>query len=85
MYLDRRFARGETDPALRASRWSNRLAQKVRELGPYAAIALLLPGGSLIALALWSRRNRAPATIPLLRTLVVMAMFGTSLVLPGST
>jgi hypothetical protein len=31
----------------------------VRQLGPYAAIELLLPGGSLLAIALWLyRRNR---------------------------
>jgi hypothetical protein len=30
-----------------------------RQLGPYAAIELLLPGGSLVAIALWLyRRNR---------------------------
>jgi hypothetical protein len=36
-----------------------RAAQVVRQLGPYAAIELLLPGGSLLAIALWLyRRNR---------------------------
>jgi hypothetical protein len=30
----------------------------LRGLGPYAAIALLMPGGSLIALALWVYRHR---------------------------
>jgi hypothetical protein len=36
-----------------------RAAQVVRQLGPYAAIELLLPGGSLLAIALWlCRRNR---------------------------
>jgi hypothetical protein len=36
-----------------------RTAQVVRQLGPYAAIELLLPGGSLLAIALWLyRRNR---------------------------
>jgi hypothetical protein len=33
--------------------WKGRLARFVRVLGPYAAIELLLPGGSLIALCLW--------------------------------
>jgi hypothetical protein len=28
-------------------------------LGPYAAIELLLPGGTLIALAFWAFRNRS--------------------------
>ena len=33
--------------------WKGRLVRFVRVLGPYAAIELLLPGGSLIALLLW--------------------------------
>ncbi len=33
--------------------------QAVKQLGPYAAIELLLPGGSLLAIALWLyRRHR---------------------------
>ena len=31
---------------------------KVRDLAPYAAIELVLPGGSLIALALWFYRRQ---------------------------
>jgi hypothetical protein len=38
--------------------WINRLATPVRAFGPYALIELILPGGSLIALALWIFRNR---------------------------
>jgi hypothetical protein len=34
------------------------LARSVRELGVYAAIALVLPGGSLIVLAVWAFRHR---------------------------
>jgi hypothetical protein len=30
-----------------------------RALGPYAAIELILPGGSLIALSVWALRHRA--------------------------
>lgn len=30
----------------------------LRELGPYAAIELILPGGSLLALLLWFYRRR---------------------------
>lgn len=32
-----------------------------RELGVYAAIALLIPGGSLIALCVWALRHREAA------------------------
>jgi len=36
-----------------------RVVQGARQLAPYAAIELLLPGGSLVAIALWLyRRNR---------------------------
>jgi hypothetical protein len=38
-------------------------AQALRRLGPYAAIELLLPGGSLLAILLWLyRRHRARAS-----------------------
>lgn len=36
----------------------SRLMALLRQLGPYAAIELLLPGGSLIALALWLYRRQ---------------------------
>jgi hypothetical protein len=39
--------------------WMVRLAGALRALGPYAAIELLVPGGTLIALALWVFRNRS--------------------------
>lgn len=35
-----------------------RLAGSMREVGFYAAVALIVPGGSLIALSLWALRNR---------------------------
>jgi hypothetical protein len=34
----------------------------VRSLGPYAAIELLLPGGSMVALLYWWYRQRASRT-----------------------
>lgn len=33
----------------------------LRQLGPYAAIELVLPGGSLLALLLWLCRRRSTA------------------------
>jgi hypothetical protein len=42
------------------SRQLHALGEVVRSLGPYAAIGLLLPGGSLIALLLWLYRHYAP-------------------------
>jgi hypothetical protein len=35
-----------------------RLGRSAREIGPYAALALLLPGGTLIACLLWMARHR---------------------------
>jgi hypothetical protein len=37
--------------------WLRRGASILRAIGPYAAIELLLPGGSLMALALWLARR----------------------------
>jgi len=39
--------------------WFARLPALLRGLGPYAAIELLLPGGSIIALLIWLYRHRA--------------------------
>ena len=38
--------------------WKGRIVRAVRVLGPYAAIELLLPGGSVIALLLWLYQRR---------------------------
>ena len=39
--------------------WRARLPRPIRELGVYAAIELILPGGSLLALSLWLLRHHA--------------------------
>jgi hypothetical protein len=36
-----------------------RLGRSAREIGPYAALALLLPGGTLIAGLIWTLRHRS--------------------------
>jgi len=46
-----------------------RIVDTVRGLGPYAALELLVPGGSVLALALWTFRNRARLSAPLRRLL----------------
>jgi hypothetical protein len=38
--------------------WIIRLAGLLKALGPYAAIELILPGGTLIAIAVWAIRRR---------------------------
>ena len=37
------------------------LFRQVRSLGPYLAIELILPGGSIVALLLWTFRNQPAA------------------------
>ena len=43
--------------------WVDRNRDTARALGPYAAAALLLPGGTLIAGALWLYRQRKSARV----------------------
>lgn len=42
---------------VRFATWLARGLAALRQLGPYAAIELILPGGSLIALVLWLYRR----------------------------
>jgi hypothetical protein len=73
MHLGRRLARSD---AMR------RLLRAVGRTSPYTLIALTLPGGSLIALAMWILQNRAVPSVPL-RTALLIAAAGTALVLPA--
>ena len=41
----------------RLAAWMARLGAILRQLGPYAAIEILLPGGTLMALLLWLYRR----------------------------
>jgi hypothetical protein len=43
--------------SVRFAEWLTRGIATLRQLAPYAAIELLLPGGSLIALVLWIYRR----------------------------
>ena len=62
--------------------WTDRLVGSMRDLAPYAALGLALPGGSLIALALWTARHHAMATLGWRRVrarmIVVVAVFATA-------
>ena len=40
---------------MKAVEW---ILRQLRSLGPYLAIELFLPGGSIVALVLWSYRHR---------------------------
>ena len=52
----------------RLAAWMARLVAIVRNVGPYAAMEILLPGGTLMALLLWLYRRsggvRAPMRTP---------------------
>jgi len=49
--------------AVTAALWLKRGLALLRSIGPYAAIEILLPGGTLIALLLWLSRRGAFTTI----------------------
>ncbi|HEX4153209.1 MAG TPA: hypothetical protein VHY75_13460 [Steroidobacteraceae bacterium] len=51
-------------------RWVVRAIGWCREFAPYALIELVLPGGSLLALALWLYRRRRSQTVPLAERLI---------------
>jgi hypothetical protein len=59
-----------------------RLVAWIRGLGPYAAVALLLPGGSLIALGMWLTRHGAWSTIHRRRIAVAVATLSAMLIFP---
>jgi hypothetical protein len=63
------------------SSWIARLATLMRSFGPYAAIELLLPGGSLIALSLWIFRHREELAAHLRLALAGLPAFCASLIL----
>ncbi|HEY6823996.1 MAG TPA: hypothetical protein VI195_06115 [Steroidobacteraceae bacterium] len=66
-------------------RLSNSPAQfsgSMRKLGAYAAVALLVPGGSVIAFVLWTSQ-RGWLTPRTWRALFALAALGTGLIVPG--
>jgi len=59
------------------------LAAPMRELRPYAVVALIVPGGCLIALLFWAFRNRMRLRARVRRLLAQVAAVRTDLILPG--
>ena len=55
----------------------------MRKLGACVAVALIVPGGSLIAFVMLALRHRGWPTGPSWRTVVRIAALGTSLIFPG--
>jgi hypothetical protein len=58
------------------------ISGSMRELGPYAAIGLIVPGGSLIALGMWAFRHRSWIAKHLSRVLVLVAAMAAALSIP---
>lgn len=57
------IAARQEKPLEALARWLARCATGLRDVAPYAAIEIILPGGSLMALILWLyRRRKARAT-----------------------
>jgi hypothetical protein len=69
-------------PAHRLAGAMGTFGTSMRALGPYAAIALTVPGGSLIALAMLGMKHRA--ALPPLRAVVLAAFIAASILLPAS-
>lgn len=76
---------GKQDVLLARANWMTRLLGVMRELGPYAAIGLILPGGSLIAFSLWVFRGRPRFAAQPRRALAVLVALATSLLRRSSS
>ena len=51
-------SRGRKQASVMKNGWLQWLIAQLREFGPYFAVELILPGGTLIALALYALRRR---------------------------
>jgi hypothetical protein len=56
--------------AMKAVEW---ILRQLRSLSPYLAVELLLPGGSIVALLLWTYRHRTAARSTAMRSLLIRA------------
>jgi hypothetical protein len=65
--------------------WMGRLTTGLRELGPYAAIGLVLPGGTLLLASLWAFRHRRWFIAHARRTLAIALALGAGVIVPGCT
>lgn len=60
-----------------------RLSGSMRKLGAYAAVALLVPGGSIIAFVMWASQHRGWFTPRAWRAVFTVIALGTGLIVPG--
>jgi hypothetical protein len=75
-------ARNDALTATSGNGWKVRLARPIRELRTYAAIALIIPGGSLIALSLWMFRHRTWLAARARRGLAALLASAVGLIFP---
>jgi len=65
--------------------WIRGITTTLRELGPYVATALLLPGGTLIVATLWLFRHRPWFVAHARRGLAIVLALLATVVISGST
>jgi len=72
----------ESAVTARDASWRVRLLRFIRNLGSYAAIVLLLPGGSLFALSFWMFRHRTWLAARMRRVLSAILAFAVGCIFP---
>lgn len=70
------------DASLKSEKLRARLEVWIRAVGSYAAMALVLPGGSLIALSLLAFRYRTWLVARVRRTVTAMLAFTAGIIRP---
>jgi hypothetical protein len=65
--------------------WIARLRTGLHELGPFVAIALALPGGTVLLASLWVFRHRRWMLARAQRTLIIVSALGAGVIVPGGS
>jgi hypothetical protein len=60
------------------------MTEWLKKVGPYAVLGLLVPGGGVAALMLWSSRHGGSHAAAVTRTVRTAAMLAVALALPRS-
>jgi hypothetical protein len=65
--------------------WIARLRTRLQELGPYVAIALALPGGTVLLASLWVFRHRRWMLAQAQRTLIIVSALRAGVIVTGGS
>ena len=65
--------------------WMSRLTTALRKLGPYAAIGLVLPGGTVLLASWWAFRHRPWFATHARRLLAIVLALGATIMISGCT